>query len=114
MIPVTRDFRGAGHVRNRGAHVFVSGTGTMRPLPGGAPAVTGPLPVTRPGQLPYTGLDPSDPTTWTRPYNPQPGMVARLNFNGASLQGSTATGGVWKNPASWNALAGGRPARRPR
>jgi hypothetical protein len=26
-------------------------------------------------------MDPSDPTTWVRPYNPQPGMVAQLNFD---------------------------------
>lgn len=32
---------------------------------------------------PYCGMDPSDPVTWVRPYNPQPGMVARFNFDGA-------------------------------
>ena len=32
---------------------------------------------------PYTGMDPSDAVTWVRPYNPQPGMIAYLNFDGA-------------------------------
>lgn len=32
---------------------------------------------------PYVGMDPSDPVTWVRPYNPQPGMIAQLNFDGA-------------------------------
>jgi len=80
----------------------------------GVPVITTPLPNAVPGRLPYTGLDPSDPATWVRPYNPQPGMIARLNFNGAALQGNTDMGGVWSNPASWNALAGARPRRRPR
>jgi hypothetical protein len=32
---------------------------------------------------PYQGMDPSDPVTWVRPYNPQPGMISYLNFDGA-------------------------------
>jgi len=40
--------------------------------------------VTVPGSdLPFYGMDPSDPVTYVRPYNPVPGMVARLNFDGA-------------------------------
>jgi hypothetical protein len=35
---------------------------------------------------PYTGMDPSDPVTWVRPYRPVPGMVAQLNFDGAKPQ----------------------------
>lgn len=31
------------------------------------------------GFRPYTGMDPSDPGTWSRPYNPLPGMFARLH-----------------------------------
>lgn len=31
------------------------------------------------GFRPYVGMDPSDPGTWTRPYNPQRGMFARLH-----------------------------------
>jgi hypothetical protein len=30
----------------------------------------------------YLGMDPSDPTTWPRPFNPQPGMIGWLNFYG--------------------------------
>lgn len=27
----------------------------------------------------FLGLDPSDPSTWIRPFNPAPGMIAYLN-----------------------------------
>ena len=49
--------------------------------------------------LPYTmsgpgfkGMDPSNPVSWVRPWNPAPGMIAYLNFDGARQQGSTPTG----------------------
>jgi hypothetical protein len=32
---------------------------------------------------PYVGMDPSDPSTYVRPYRPAPGMVAWLNYDGA-------------------------------
>ena len=66
------------------------------PINGGA-LVMAPLPVGINGQ-PYMGMDPSAPATWVRPYNPQPGMVARLNFDGAAYQGNTPMGGTWRNP----------------
>lgn len=28
----------------------------------------------------YLGMDPSDPSTWPRPFNPAPGMIAWLNW----------------------------------
>lgn len=31
------------------------------------------------GFRPYAGMDPSDAGTWSRPYNPQRGMFARLH-----------------------------------
>lgn len=31
------------------------------------------------GLRPYVGMDPSDPGTWSRPYNPQQGMFGRLH-----------------------------------
>ena len=58
---------------------------------GGAPRITGPLPV--PG-LVFAGMDPSSPVTYTRPWNPRPGMIAYLNFDGAAAQQRTPTGGV--------------------
>lgn len=67
-----------------------------RPLPGGELIVD--TPVLGVAGQPYMGMDPSAPTTWVRPYNPQPGMIARLNFDGAKLQGDTPTGGVFRNP----------------
>jgi hypothetical protein len=50
-----------------------------------------------PGE-PYAGMDPSNPVTWVRPWNPAPGMIARLNFDGAARQGDTPMGGTWRNP----------------
>jgi hypothetical protein len=34
----------------------------------------------------YKGMDPSNPATFVRPWNPQPGMIAFLNFDGAGMQ----------------------------
>jgi hypothetical protein len=62
----------------------------------------------------FAGMDPSDPSTYIRPWRPQPGMVARLNFDGAQVQDNTETGGLWGAPAWADMPAGGRPARRPR
>jgi hypothetical protein len=51
----------------------------------------------------YKGMDPSDVTTHVRQWNPQPGMIARLNYDGAAVQDRTPTG-----------LQRGPQARRPR
>ena len=39
----------------------------------------------------YKGMDPSDPLTYTREWNPQPGMIGYLNYDGAQMQGRTPT-----------------------
>ena len=41
----------------------------------------------------YQGMDPSDPATWVRPFNPVLGMISvpDLNADGAQLQGRTPT-----------------------
>jgi hypothetical protein len=39
----------------------------------------------------FKGMDPSDPLTYVRPWNPQPGMIALLNYDGAAVQGTTPT-----------------------
>ena len=67
-----------------------------RPCSGGALTMY-PLPVGVNGQ-PYNGMDPSDPVSWVRPWNPQPGMIAQLNFDGAKQQWDTPMGGTWRNP----------------
>ena len=77
-------------------YVTVSNEFRGRPCGGGA-LVMAPLPVGLNGQ-PYNGMDPSAPVTWIRPWNPQPGMVARLNFDGAKYQGETPMGGTGRNP----------------
>jgi hypothetical protein len=39
----------------------------------------------------FKGMDPSNPATYVRPWNPAPGMIALLNFDGASMQERTPT-----------------------
>jgi len=39
----------------------------------------------------YKGMDPSNPVTFVRQWNPAPGMIAYLNFDGAAMQGTTPT-----------------------
>ena len=39
----------------------------------------------------YKGMDPSDVTTHVRQWNPQPGMIAQLNYDGAAVQDRTPT-----------------------
>jgi hypothetical protein len=43
-------------------------------------------------------MDPSDPVTWVRPYNPQPGMIGYLNFDGAKPNDGQVISG---KPRSW-------------
>ena len=80
-----------------------------RPLPGGTPVMC-PLPVGQNGE-PWLGMDPSAPQTWVRPWNPQPGMISYLNFDGAKYQADTPMGGVRRNPMRDRADV---PAPRPR
>jgi hypothetical protein len=75
-------------------HVHVTSGGTIHRR--GAPALSmaaGPAGIVRqPGtDLPYQGMDPSDPNTWVRPYRPRPGMISFLNLDGAV---PNPTGGV--------------------
>ena len=114
MIPLTRPVAGSGR-HHAGGHRYGSGASGVRPAGGGAARVTVPLPAAVGGtDMPFAGMDPSNPLTYVRPWNPQPGMVARLNFDGAQAQAYTDTAGVQGNPASWLTRAGARPARRPR
>ena len=93
MIPVTRTFGGDGRIT--GPHRYDHpAPGQHRPLSGGAPKITGPLPVAIPGMQPFAGMDPSNPATYVRPWNPQPGMIALLNYNGAATQSRQPTGGL--------------------
>ena len=62
----------------------------------------------------FAGMDPSDPSTYVRRWNPAPGMVDRLNFDGSQVQGETEMGGTWGLPAWRERLVGGRPPRRRR
>jgi hypothetical protein len=110
IVSLTRPLRRGYGTR----HPYVTGYDSFRGRP-----VTGPQPVMAP--LPaavngrkFLGMDPSDPLTYVRPWNPRPGMIARLNFDGAAAQGRTAMGGTWRNPPSQMRKVAGRPKRRPR
>jgi hypothetical protein len=95
-------------------HPHAHGTaGCGRPAGGGFLTVSltpqlGPFgKVTQPGgDHPYQGMDPSDPATWTRPYNPQPGMISYLNRDGAQ---PNPAGGVQRGPQGLFFWPGGVP-----
>lgn len=92
MIPVTRPV----HRKQWGdGHWHPQTTRRARPCAGGAPRITGPLPVaSADGRQPFAGMDPSSETTWVRPFRPQPGMIAYLNYDGAAVQDRQAAGGL--------------------
>lgn len=67
-------------------HFEQAATGSPVPaqLPRGALVLGGPAgPVSRGkgSDLTYNGMDPSDRSTWVRPYRPVAGMIAYLNFD---------------------------------
>lgn len=73
-------------------HPFVAITGGFpggRPCSGYSPRMSA-LPTTLSGPG-WKGMDPSDPSTWPRQWNPQPGMISYLNHDGAAVQGRTPT-----------------------
>lgn len=112
MIPVSRPLVGKG-AHHQAPQMYRYPRARRPSGRTGTPRVSVPLPVLAPGGRPFAGMDPSDPLTYVRPWNPAPGMIGYLNYNGAAMQGSTDTG-TRSNPASWNMPVGGRPARRPR
>lgn len=115
MITASRPFQGNGRYHSRGAFVFYTGAAGPRPGSGGAPHVTVPMPMAIPGtDNPFSGMDPSNPATYVRPWNPANGMIARLNFDGANMQQDSSTGGLWRAPAHRRTYVAGRPKRRPR
>ena len=85
-----------------------------RPIEGDWELVVYPMPQVVARQWVFAGMDPSNPVTYVRPWNPAPGMIAALNFDGARVQDNTDTGGVYSLPASrTNRRAGRRPKRLP-
>lgn len=79
---------GGGHWRQRGGAVPLA---TMY----GPAGLVGPVGST---DHPYVGMDPSDPVTWVRQYNPVPGMIGYLNFDGAAPNDGQVISG---KPRSW-------------
>lgn len=78
---------GTGLKRRPGARVSISGIGAVS----GGWTQSGPR---------YMGMDPSNPLTYVRPWQPAAGMIAFLNFDGAAMQGRTPTGGLQRGPQS--------------
>jgi hypothetical protein len=94
MIPVTRPITGSGR-HTYGMSRYHEGHGMIRPGTGGSLRISAPLPVEIPGTgMPYAGMDPSNPLTYVRPWNPQPGMISQLNYDGAQAQSRQPTGGL--------------------
>jgi hypothetical protein len=86
VLLTTRPFNGPG-ITTYSGHVFHTGIPQIRPACGRGTVTAGlSWTMTGPG---YKGMDPSDPLTYVRPWNPQPGMIAQLNYDGAQLQGRT-------------------------
>jgi len=113
MRTVTRPFRPTYSPTHQ--LVTVADAHPRRPATGGALMMPPWFrPVATRGDRVFAGMDPSDPSTWVRRWNPQPGMIARLNFDGSQIQGRTEMGGVWGLPAWADVPVGGRPHRRPR
>jgi hypothetical protein len=61
-----------------------------RPVNGYSAPIMAGNPTNMSGPL-FKGMDPSDPATYIRPWNPAPGMIAQLNFDGAQMQDRTPT-----------------------
>jgi hypothetical protein len=87
MIPVTRPFGGWGMHNHQTIHITpgapdrpVNSYGAAMRL--SVANMSGPL---------FQGMDPSNPATFVRPWNPAPGMISYLNFDGAQLQARTPT-----------------------
>lgn len=87
MIFMRRTLYGYG--RQYHQTVNVVGAFPGRPCDGHSATVV-PMDYTMSGPA-YKGMDPSDPLTYSRQWNPQPGMIGFLNFDGAQMQGRTPT-----------------------
>ena len=113
MIGITRQISNGTGRHTRADHAYQCGSAGERPIQGGTVRIAWQLPMLQRNGQPFVGMDPSDPSTYVRPWNPRPGMIGRLNSDGAQEQAYSDTG-TRSNPASWAAIAGGRPRRRPR
>jgi hypothetical protein len=97
---------------------YVSGTPAAYPLHNGALVLGGPAgPVSLGGTDRWNlGMDPSDPRTWVRPYNPRPGMMALFNFdpflNGEPPQFNTGTGLTTNSRPKRNAVDRRKKSKR--
>lgn len=110
QLSTTRPFRRGYGTGPLAAGVNITLTTGQRPGCGGALSTPWLQPYGKDTAV-FAGMDPSDRSTWIRPWNPQPGMIARLNYDGAQTQGDTEMAGLWALPAIYDNLAGDRPRR---
>lgn len=89
MLIMRRPIRGHGRAWRTPVEITAgfSGPPSIAPHSSG-PAAALAYSMSGPG---FKGMDPSDPLTYTRAWNPQPGMIGYLNFDGAQEQGRTPT-----------------------
>lgn len=99
--------RGFPRTYTAGPHqdAHVTEGASTRPATTRTPYLTRPMSAGMSGPV-FKGMDPSDPATYVRAWNPAPGMIARLNFDGAKYQGETPTGGNRRGPETTRRRAG--------
>lgn len=92
MRTFTRQINGWGIHNHPVIHIREGAWGSCRPGTGMTAGLS--EPVANMSGPRYQGMDPSDPSTWIRPWAPQlTGLIGipDLNADGASLQGRTPT-----------------------
>lgn len=88
MKIMRRPIDGFGITNHPVVHI-TGGFGNGRPVRSYSASAAG-APFTLSGPS-YKGMDPSDPSTHIRTWNPQPGMISYLNYDGAAVQDRTPT-----------------------
>jgi hypothetical protein len=91
MRTFTRPIEGWGISNHPVIHIREGAWGNQRPGLGVTAGVA--APVANMSGPAYQGMDPSDPSTWVRPFSPTTGMIGLpdLNADGAALQGRIPT-----------------------
>jgi hypothetical protein len=102
VLEVTRNVAAGPGRYHRAPVLHAAGCAQVRPASHAVTPAMVPMSANWSGPV-FKGMDPSDPRTHVRPWNPAPGMIAQLNYDGAALQGTTPTG-----------LQRGPQSRRPR
>jgi hypothetical protein len=87
MIPMTRQLDGWG-MHNHGPIGITPGTPDRPVNAYSVQMAANPTSMSGPE---FKGMDPSNPATFVRAWNPVAGMIEYLNYDGAAVQGGTPT-----------------------